>query len=129
MEMMVTLTQVSIYENFVRQGKTPLFFRASGKNVENVVGPGDCFTGNTVCRIVRNKRGQINIVHWKFFRKREWKGQKIKKRARIKPRCCIRPAVDGRLLWKDSITMSRDHEFSDFLSLVLGMRYTFPSIE
>ena len=25
------------------------------------------------------------------------------KTTRIKPRCCIQPAVDGRLLWKHSI--------------------------
>ena len=30
-EMMVTLTQVFMSENFVRQGKTPLFFRACAK--------------------------------------------------------------------------------------------------
>ena len=81
MEMMVTLTQVSMYENFVRQGKTPIFLVRQGKAPpdipENVAGSGDCFTGDTVCRILMNKRGQINIVHCKFFRKRERKGPKI----------------------------------------------------
>ena len=56
---------------FVRQGKAPPDIP------ENVAGSGDCFTGDTVCRILMNKRGQINIVHWKFFRKREQKGQEI----------------------------------------------------
>ena len=76
-EMMVTLTQVFVYENFVRQGKTPLFFVRQGKAPpdipENEAGSGDCFTGDTVSRILMNKRGQITIVHWKFFRKREQK--------------------------------------------------------
>ena len=63
------------------QGKTPLFFRATEKGTsrypENVAGSGDYFTGDPVCRILMNKRGQIDVVHWKFFRKREWKGPKI----------------------------------------------------
>ena len=56
---------------FVRQGKAPPDIP------ENVARSGDCFTGDTVCRIVMNKRGEINIVHWKSFRKREQKGQEI----------------------------------------------------
>ena len=56
---------------FVRQGKAP------PEIPENVAWSGDCFTGDTVCGILMNKRGQINIVHCKIFRKREQKGQEI----------------------------------------------------
>ena len=33
----------------------------------------DCFNGETVCRLLMKKSGQINIFHWKIFRKREEK--------------------------------------------------------
>ena len=58
MEMMVTLTQVFMYEHFVHQGKTPLFFCASGQDTSRtptecgwVTGSRDCFTGDTACGV------------------------------------------------------------------------------
>ena len=57
---------------FMRQGKAPPDIP------ENVAGSGDCFTGDTVCRLLMKKRGQINMFHWKIFRKK-LKAKKFRK--------------------------------------------------
>ena len=42
---------------FVHQGKAPQEFP------ENLAGSNDCFTGDTACRFLTKKTGQINIFH------------------------------------------------------------------
>ena len=57
-------------QNFVCQGKTPLFFRASGQGTSRDAGESagsrDCFTGDTVCRFHMKKTGQSYIFHLKI---------------------------------------------------------------
>ena len=52
----------------LRQGKNPHIFHASGQGTLRdprecgwVIGSHNCFTGDTVCRLLMKKRGQINI--------------------------------------------------------------------
>ena len=59
---------------------TPHFFVLQGKAPpdipENGAGSGDCFTGDTVCRRLMKKRGQINIFIGKSLEKANRKAKK-----------------------------------------------------